>query len=133
MKKFIQIASLFSLLALFTVVSANAQSGTYGSEVQIPFAFNVGDQSYEAGHYIVKVSKLTTGAATLTIEDTKNDKVRVVLMNANGDSPEQGVKLVFDNVDGRRYLSKVNTPERTFALIKSRPEGAAGSTTGGSF
>jgi hypothetical protein len=133
MRKFIQIASLFSLLALFTVVSANAQSGTYGSEVEIPFAFNVGDQSYEAGHYIVKVQKLTTGAATLTIEDTKNDKIRVVLMNANGDSPEQGVKLVFDNVGGQRYLSRVNTPERSFALVKSRPTQLEDASSGGSF
>lgn len=133
MKKFIQIASLLSMLVVFTVISANAQSGTYGSEVEIPFAFSVGDQTYEAGHYVVKVQKLTTGAATLTIEDTKNDKVRVVLMNADGNSPEQGVKLVFEKVNGQRYLSRVNTPERSFALIKSRPEQSAGASNGGIF
>jgi hypothetical protein len=132
MKKFIQIASLFSLLAVFTVMSANAQSGTYGSEVEIPFAFNVGDQSYEAGHYVIKVQKLTTGAATITISDTKNDKVRIVLLNASADAPQQGVKLVFDNVDGQRYLSYVNTPERTFALVKARPDKVGDSSSGGS-
>ena len=122
MKKFIQIASMLSLLVIFTVVSANAQSNTYGSEVEIPFAFNVGDQSYEAGHYVFKVQKLTTGAATLTIEDTKNDKIRIVLMNANGETPGKDVNLVFNNINGQRYLSRVNTPERSFAIVKSGSE-----------
>ena len=133
MKKFIQIASLLSMLVVFTVVSANAQS-SYGSEVEIPFAFNVGGDSYEAGHYIIKVHKLTSGAATLTIEDTKNDKIRVVLMNSNGETPSKDVKLVFNNINGQRYLSQVNTPSRSFAIVNARPEkdaGKAGASTGG--
>ena len=133
MKKFIQIASLFSLLAVFTVMSANAQSGIYGSEVEIPFAFSVAGQSYEAGHYIVKVQKLTTGAATLTIEDTRNDKIRVVLMSPNGDAPSKDVKLVFDNINGQRYLSRVNTPDRSFALLKSRTDQSEDASSSGSF
>jgi hypothetical protein len=121
MKKFIQICSLFSLLVLSMVVSASAQR-SFGTDVEIPFAFNVADRSYEAGNYIVKLEKISSGAATLSIQDTKTDKMQTVLLNMNGDGPGGEIKLVFDTIEGRRYLTKVRTAERTFALVRSRSE-----------
>jgi hypothetical protein len=130
MKKFIQVCSLLSLLVLFGAASANAQSG-FGVDVEIPFAFNVGDQSYEAGNYIVKVDKLTAGTATLSIRDTKTDDVQTVLLNGNGDEAAGEIKLVFDNVAGRRVLTKVRTPDRGYALIKSKSDKKAPSASVG--
>jgi hypothetical protein len=124
MKKFIQVCSLLSLLVLFGAASANAQSG-FGVDVEIPFAFSVGDESYEAGNYIIKVDKLTTGTATLSIRDTKTDSVQTVLMNGNGDDAAGDIKLVFDNVEGRRVLTKVHTPNRGYALIRSKAVGGS--------
>ena len=121
MKKFIQVCSLLSLLVFFGAASANAQSG-FGVDVEIPFAFSVGDQSYEAGNYIVKVDKLTSGTATLSIQDTKTDDVQTVLLNGNGDEAAGDIKLVFDNVAGRRVLTKIRTPDRGYALIKTKSE-----------
>lgn len=121
MKKFIQIGSLLSLLVLFTVVPASAQTG-FGIDVEIPFAFNVGDRSYEAGNYIVKLERRPMGSARLSIGDTKTDEVQTVLLTTGPGSDSGDVKLVFDTVGGRRYLTKVRTPDRTFALIKSRAE-----------
>lgn len=121
MKKFIPIVSLFTLVFIFTAVSASAQSG-YGTDIEIPFAFNVGDHSYEAGNYILKIEKLPAGAATLQIRDTKSNEMQTVLLNANGESAGSEMKLVFDMVDGRRYLTRVRTPERSYALIKSKAE-----------
>ena len=121
MKKFIQICSLLSLLVIFGAASANAQSG-FGVDVEIPFDFSVGDQSYEAGNYIVKVDSLTTGTATLTIRDTKTDEVQRVLLNGNGDQAVGDIKLVFDNIAGRRVLTKVRTPSRGYALVRSKSE-----------
>ena len=139
MKKFIQICSLLSLLVIFGAASANAQSG-FGVDVEIPFDFSVGDQSYEAGNYIVKVDSLTNGTATLSIRDTKTDEIQRVLMNGNGDSGVGDIKLVFDNVGGRRVLTKVRTPSRGYALVKSKSDknaekarSVASPAVGGSF
>jgi hypothetical protein len=131
MKKIIQVCSLFTLIFLFTAVSASAQSN-YGSEVQVPFAFNVGNHSYEAGTYIVRVVRRVDGSSTLAISDTKTDETDVFLLNANGDDPTNEVKLVFDTIEGRRYLTKVRTPIRTFALHKPKVEKGRASVGEGS-
>ena len=121
MKKFIQICSLFGLLIFVGAATANAQS-SLGSQITIPFAFHVGEKSYEAGEYILKVDKLSSGTATLMIRDTKSDEAQVVLLNGNGESPSSELKLVFDTIEGHRYLTRVRTPVRTFALLKSKAE-----------
>ena len=120
MKKFIQICSLFGLLVFVGAATANAQS--LGSQISIPFAFHVGEKSYDAGDYILKVDKLSSGTATLTIRDTNSDEAQVVLLNGNGESPTSEVKLVFVMIEGQRYLTRVRTPVRTFALIRSKAE-----------
>ncbi|PYT00832.1 MAG: hypothetical protein DMF63_05875 [Acidobacteria bacterium] len=121
MKKFIQISALLSLLVLFNVAASVGQSN-FGTDVNIPFAFNVGDQSYEAGDYILKFERFSAGSATLTIQDVKNEKSQTVLMNAGGDMSRGEIKLVFDTLEGQRYLTKVKTPSRTFAIIMNKPD-----------
>lgn len=121
MKKFIQIISLFGLLVFVGTISASAQAG-YGTEVNIPFAFNIGDQSYEAGSYIIKIDRRITGASTLSIRDTKTDEQQTVLLSSNGEAAAGEVKLVFDTVEGRRYLTKIRTPDRGYGLFRGKVE-----------
>ena len=121
MKKFIQIGALLSFLVLFNVAASYGQS-QFGTDVNIPFAFNVGDQSYEAGNFILRFERFSGGSATLSIQDTKTDKVQTVLMNAGGDGASSEIKLVFDTLEGQRYLTKVRTPARSYALVKNKPE-----------
>jgi len=121
MKKFIQISVLLSLLVLFNVAASFGQT-QFGTDVNIPFAFNVGDQSHEAGNYIVKFERFSNGAATLSIQNTKDDKVQTVLMSAGGDAASNDIKLVFDTLDGQRYLTKVRTPSRSYAVIMGKPD-----------
>ena len=120
MKKLIQIGSLASLLVLFSVATF-AQS-SYGADVNIPFAFAVGDHSYEAGNYIVRFDKLPSGPATLTIVDTKTEETQKVLMNSTGDGGSGDLRLVFDTVEGQRRLTSVKTPDRSYAIFKSKAE-----------
>lgn len=115
MKKLIQICSLLTLLVAFSVVSVSAQSN-FGTEVEIPFAFQVADRSYEAGSYIVKVNKLTPSTAKLSIENPETGNVQNILLSVNGESTGSEIKLVFDNYEGRRHLSKVRTTESTLAV-----------------
>lgn len=121
MKKFIQVFSLLSLLVLFTAGAAVAQNG-FGTNVNIPFAFNIGDHTYEAGDYIVKLDKMGTGMATLSIQNTKTDEIQRMLLNANGDAAADDVRLVFDTINGQRYLTKLKTTDRTYAIVGSRPD-----------
>jgi len=124
MKKFIQISSFLSLVVLFSAASTLAQSH-FGIDVNIPFAFNVGDRSYDAGNYIVKFERHSPGSATLSIEDTKTDEVQTVLLNSNGDGGSEDIKLVFDTVEGRRQLRKVRTSSSTYAIVRTKAERTA--------
>jgi hypothetical protein len=121
MKKLIQVVSLFSLLVFFTAGAALADD-RFGTDVSIPFAFNVGDRSYEAGEYIIKLEKLGNGTATLSIQNTKTDEIQRVLMNANGDTSADDVRLVFDTINGQRYLTKLKTTDRTYAIVGAKPD-----------
>ena len=125
MKKFIQISALISLLVLFNVAASFGQTH-FGTDVNIPFAFTVGDQSYEAGNYIVKFDRLSTGLASLTIEDTKTDKRQTVLMNAGGYTGASEFKLIFDTLDGQRVLTKVKTSDRNYAIVVNKNRSGKG-------
>ena len=120
MKKFIQIGALLSFLVLFNVAASFGQSN-FGTDVNIPFAFNVDNQSYEPGNYILKFDRFATGSATLTIQDTKNERSQTVLMNAGGDATRGDINLLFYTLEGRRYLTKIQTPSRTYAIIMNKP------------
>jgi len=121
MKKFIQISVLLTVVVLFNVAASFGQS-QFGTDVNIPFAFNVGDQSYDAGNYILKFERLSSGAAVLSIVNTQNDKIQTILMNEGGEPGSKEIKLVFDTLEGQRYLTKVRTPSRSYAVIMDKPE-----------
>lgn len=119
MRKFIQISSLLALVLAFTTFSVKAAGG-FGSEVEIPFAFYVGDKAYEAGHYIVRVQRLETGGAILSIQNSEDNKVHSLFLNRSGDPGSSEVKLIFDVANGQRYLSKVTAQDHSFAVIGSK-------------
>lgn len=123
MKGIVQLVSFIGLLLVFTAAGANAQSA-YGTEVKIPFSFNVGTRSYEAGEYIVKVNKQATGATILSIRDTAGDDVQQVLLRGSGDVQVEGLKLTFANVGGRKFLEQVQTPTSGYKVAV--PEADAG-------
>ena len=118
MKKIVQLFSLFGLVLILSAVSANAQS-EYGSEVLIPFEFSVGGRTYESGKYVIKLSRLQSGSATVTVDDLKNDRVQIVLAKRSGDSSVEDVNLVFDIVNGVRTLSRIVTPVGGYALKRN--------------
>lgn len=118
MKKIVQLFSLFGLVFILSAVSANAQS-EYGSEVLIPFEFSVGGRTYESGKYVIKLSRLQSGSATVTVDDLKNDRVQIVLAKRSGDSSVEDVNLVFDIVNGVRTLSRIVTPVGGYALKRN--------------
>jgi biopolymer transport protein ExbD len=122
MRKFIQICSVLSLLVAFTVVASAKTEQGFGTEINIPFAFNVGDRAYEAGTYIIKIDRVSSATSTLSIQDIKSDDLHTVIVNVNNESASGDVRLVFDTIDGKKYLTKVRSQDKTFALFKPKSE-----------
>lgn len=127
MKKFIQAFSLLSIIVFGSVFSATAKTAQprFGTEVEIPFAFNIGNRAYEAGSYVIKLGRISPNVATLLILDLKSDEMQTVLVNVNSERSGGDMRLVFDTIDGQRYLTKIRTDEKTFALFKTKSEKSA--------
>jgi len=107
------LGKLFLALCLLTVgggVVANAQVDTVPQiEVNVPFAFVVGDTTLPAGKYEIR-----------TIDDTANDVLEIrgaknrtsVVFDTSdtltrGQQIESKTELVFDKVDGQYFLSQI--------------------------
>lgn len=121
MKKLIQICSILSLLVIFTAVSAQAQSVTQ-YKAQIPFDFNIGQKSYEAGSYVIKVTKPSIGGITLSLEDNEGNKLQTLLGAENGDVSEKEPELVFNRYDNQRFLTKILTPKSGILVAMTKDE-----------
>ena len=122
MKKLIQICSVLSLLVVFSVVSANAQAFVKRYQAQIPFDFNIGQKAYQAGNYVIKISKFSSEGIALSLEDTKSHRLQTVLLPKNGDVSADAPKLIFTRYENQRFLSKLLTEEIGVSLIKSDVE-----------
>jgi len=103
----------------FGTVAADAQIN-YGAEVSVPFEFNVGDQAYEAGRYTVKINKQMVAGAALTIQKVGSDKIQTILLGNGGGSRSGEVQLVFNSLDGRRYLTGITTSNEAYALFHEK-------------
>lgn len=114
MKKLVVIACGVTLLA--SLAGAGFAASGIAASVKIPFAFMVKDKEMPAGRYEIRV---------------EGDGSRLVMQGADGSAgptilpvltrlAELGgtqVDVVFDNADGKHYLSEVHLPGRDgFAL-----------------
>jgi hypothetical protein len=128
MKKFITLFSFLSLIFVTTAFASASQPG-FGSEVEIPFAFVVGDKEYAAGKYIVKLNRNQNGSATISINDPSDDSVQVVLAARKNAASSEKIDLVFEKIGEKRYLSQMNTPGGAFALIRKPADRSVGAST----
>jgi hypothetical protein len=121
MKKFIQICSLLSLVFVFTIVSAQAQT-VKTFEAEIPFDFNVAQKSYSAGTYIIKVMKSAVNTKVVTLEDEKGNLLQSVVASTNGDTVKDESILVFNRYENKRFLTKLLTNESGILVAMSKTE-----------
>ncbi|HLM62605.1 MAG TPA: hypothetical protein VK308_17535 [Pyrinomonadaceae bacterium] len=106
MKKLIQVFSFLSLVIVFSIVSANAQTvKQYAAE--IPFDFSIDQKSYQAGSYVIKVSKFSQSSIALSLEDKENHVLQTIFVSANGDVAKNEPKLSFTVRDNQRFLTKI--------------------------
>jgi hypothetical protein len=113
MKKFIYTVSFLAIALTFSGTSALAQSVTK-IDADIPFDFAIGGQALEAGKYVMRLRRNTSGSETLEIRDARNHVVYEAFLLQNGDSSLNESKLVFDNIDGQRVLANIRLQNKGF-------------------
>ena len=119
MKKLIQVCSILSLIVVFSIVSANAQTvKQYAAE--IPYDFNIGQKSHQAGSYIIKVSKLSTSAISLSLQDKNQNNLQTILVRENGNIAKREPKLVFTSYDNHRFLTGISMQEMGLSIVVSK-------------
>ncbi|MBD0326362.1 MAG: hypothetical protein ICV68_08020 [Pyrinomonadaceae bacterium] len=105
-KQFLVTFAMLSLLLALSLVSVQAQSGNR-IEVQIPFAFQVGDKTLPAGDYNIK----QLSQDTLLVESMEGEE-SVVAMAAgrvenNPNAKPSTEKLVFRQYGDQYFLAQV--------------------------
>jgi hypothetical protein len=121
MKSFVRSIALFSVVVAFGAVAASAQIN-YGADVNIPFQFNIGEKTYEAGKYTVKINKQMVLGAALIIQKVGSDETQTILLSNGGGSRSGDVELVFNSADGRKFLTGITTSNNAFALITRKAD-----------
>lgn len=122
MKKFIQISAVLSLVFIFSAVAAHAQTGDKTYDANISFDFNIGNKTYSAGHYVLRISRTTANVVQLTVEDDKRNVLQSMLVAQNGSNAESRPHLVFNVYENQRFLTKILTTEREIAVGESKTE-----------
>lgn len=106
MKKIIQIVSFLSLALIFGGVSANGQLSVTKVDATIPFDFTVGDKSFSAGNYVIRLAGNRT-TVSFEIRDENGKTLHNGFVMSSGDVAKAEPELVFDKVGGQRSLSKI--------------------------
>lgn len=119
MKSIIRGIAMAAAVFAFGTVAANAQIN-YAAEVNIPFEFNVGKHVYEAGKYTVKVNRQMVVGAALTIQKVGSDRTQTILLGTGGGSRSGEVQLVFNSLDGRRFLTGITTSNEAYGLFQEK-------------
>jgi len=116
--------SLFVLTVLIGAVSAQAQTmRTFRAyEAHIPFDFTVGNNSYQAGDYTIRLRRIFVDNAAFffTIENAKGEEIRSSVAMRNGNtSKDDTSSIVFDRFGEDRYtyvLKQIVSPEFGYSI-----------------
>jgi len=109
------ISTLVITLAL-AAGSALAQSvGTYVAD--IPFDFDIGNETHEAGGYAFALHGRDYVAPLLRVRDQRESKVDSVFLLKNGRrSTSENTVLVFNRIGSKYFLDEIISPRFGFAV-----------------
>ncbi len=121
MKKLIQVCSILSLVVVFSIVSAQAHTvKQYAAE--IPYDFNIGQKSYQAGSYVIKISRISSNIVSLSLEDKEKNNLQTILVRENGNTTKHEPKLVFTRYDNQRFLTGMSMQEMGLSIVVSKDD-----------
>jgi hypothetical protein len=121
MRKLIQICTIMSLLIVFSVVAANAQTHDR-IDAKIPFDFNIGSKTYKAGNYVLRVSKAASGSTIVSLEDENKRHLQDFLVLRSGNSVKGEPVMLFNRYENQMFLSRIQTNNSGFSLRQSETE-----------
>lgn len=127
-RKALQICSLLSLVVTLAVVSVSAQTFTQ-YKAQIPFDFNIGGKTYQAGDYVVSVRNANTvsTAKVLLIKDANGRTLWEKFPLQNGRrSKDQNTTLVFHRGENQNVLTEMISPDFGLTINKPKRENRLG-------
>ena len=119
MKKVIQIVSFLALVFVIAGVDASAQNTTKIDAV-IPYDFQIGDEQFEAGKYVLRIRKSAGGASIAELRDSRHRVVHESFVLENGETGTGKANLVFDKSGPIAKLSQVRTGEKGYTVDVSR-------------
>ena len=98
------ITAVLVLVVVAGLSNANAQTATQMS-ADIPFAFHVGDQSFEAGEYTVRCANPSSDRKVLQLR-SKDGATIMIQTNSLTGNRDGEAKLVFNRYGDRYYFSE---------------------------
>jgi hypothetical protein len=106
MKKHVfTILAVFSLLLTMSAASVHAQSNR--STINIPFSFTVGHKTLPAGEYSVEPRRSDSNSSWLLQSTNGNGSVFFSTSSIWTIETQETSRLVFNNYDGRYFLSQI--------------------------
>lgn len=115
MKKIIQIVSFLALIFVLAGVDVQAQNSTR-IEAEVPFDFVIGDKSFSAGKYVMRIRRVPSGADLFEVRDAKNRIVYEAFALSNGETGDGKAHFIFNREDGVARLSTVATGWKGFTI-----------------
>lgn len=115
MKKVIQVTSFLFLAFIFSAVSAKAQTAER-FKATIPFAFSIGQKTYEPGNYTVRISNHSEAGSVLTIFDNKGKAINSLIVRSLVERQDDESTFVFSRSGEERSLTKIVTRYSAYAV-----------------
>lgn len=118
MKK--QIFIIAAILILSTTSAIYAQSNTIKAE--IPFDFNVKNETYSAGEYTIKQSVADNGQSLVWTLNNDEKQIAILAMTTQSKEREDKPSMTFNRYGNQYFLSKFVTQRLKIALRTSKSE-----------
>jgi hypothetical protein len=106
----LQICSWLVLSLSLAAVSVEAQSNMQ-YKAEIPFDFNIGNNTYKAGDYVLNIKNTLSTGAILEFRKASGHTLRVMFAFPNGNRTSGRTKLFFDRSEDGYTLKKLIAPE----------------------
>jgi hypothetical protein len=118
MKRIIQFFTLLGFAILISTVSAKAQTTT-SIDADVPFNFNIGQETFASGKYKLKVIEDGAGGSIVTLNNEARDIKRTMVAVGSGRTGNGISELVFQKFGEDRYLTGIALPDRGLKLAPS--------------
>ena len=117
-----------TLFFLFTLGAETSQAQTSSNQFKsyIPFQFNVGEQKFPAGEYLIERTNRLASMEILVIRDAVTGHSRFVPVSPTEGRSREKAQLVFHRYGEIRYLAQLKgvEPNLGLELFESRAERA---------